>query len=163
MFAAAGISKISRFCVKSSSHSGRPSLLFQAASSLQFPLASRYFANVLDAMNNPAEAMSRKSSCWNSMIVQGPPEERSSQFCRGCSSHLWSDVAFDYWLTHNCNRALCRAYLMTGRQECLLATEQSRRDEDRTYACACSFACTSLLGRHHRDGVPGSSKSFQFA
>ena len=164
MFAAADISKISRFSLKSSNHSGRPSLLFLAASSLQFPLASRYFANVLDAMNNkPAEAMSRKSSCWNSMTVQGPPKERSSQSCRRFSSHLRSDVALDHWLTHNCNRALRRAYLMTGRQECLRATEQSRWGEDRTYACASSFVYTSLFGRHHRDGVPGSSKSFQFA
>ena len=40
MFAAAGKSAISRFTVKSSGHSGRPSLLFSAASTRQFPGAS---------------------------------------------------------------------------------------------------------------------------
>ena len=71
------------------------------------------------------------SSCWYSMIVQGPPKERGSQSCRGCSSHLWSDVAFDHWSTHKCNRVLRRAYQMTGRQECLPVIAQPRRDEDR--------------------------------
>ena len=58
-------------------------------------------------------------------------QERGSQSCRGFSSHLWSDVAFDQWSTHECNRALRRAYQMTGRQECLRAVAKSRRDEDR--------------------------------
>ena len=75
--------------------------------------------------------MSKRSSCWYSMIVQGPPKERGSQSCRGCSSHLWSDVAFDHWSTQKCNRVLRRAYQMTGRQECLPVIAQPRRDEDR--------------------------------
>ena len=33
------------------------------------------------------------------MIVQGPPKERSSQYCRGFSSNLWLGVAFDHWPT----------------------------------------------------------------
>ena len=40
MCAAAGISTISRFSANSSSHSGRPLLLFPAASTRQFPGAS---------------------------------------------------------------------------------------------------------------------------
>ena len=75
----------------------------------------RSFVNLLVSMKsmNLAEEMSRSSFCWNSMIVEGPPKERSSQSCRGFSSHLWSDVAFDHWPTHKCNRALRRAYPMT--------------------------------------------------
>ena len=70
--------------------------------------------------------MSRRSSCWYSMIVQAPSQGRGSQSCRGFSSHLWSDVAFDQWSTHECNRAL-----LTGRQECLRVVAKSRLDEDR--------------------------------
>ena len=94
----------------------------------------RHFVNLLDSMKsmNPAEAMSKRSSCWNSMIVQALPKERGSQSCKGFSSNLWSDVAFDHWPTHMCDRALRRAYLMTG-QECLRATAQPRRDEDRVH------------------------------
>ena len=40
MFPAGGISSISRFSVKSSGHSGRPSLLFPEASTRHFPGAS---------------------------------------------------------------------------------------------------------------------------
>ena len=103
------MSTISRFSVESSSHSGIPSSLFPAASSLQFPIASSLLR-------------------WR---IQGPPKERGSLSCRGCSSHLWSDVAFDHWSTQKCNRVLRRAYQMTGRQECLPVVAQPRRDEDR--------------------------------
>ena len=67
------------------------------------------------------------------MKVQGPPKERSSQSCKRCSTHLLSDVAFDHWPTHKCNRALRRAYLMTRRQEYLRVIALSRRDEDRVH------------------------------
>ena len=109
---------------------------FQRLPRASFLVLPRYLVNLLDSMKsmNPAEAMSRRSSCWNSMIVQGLPKERSSQSCKGFSSHLWSGVAFDHWPTHKCNRALRRPYLMTGRQECLRAIVQSRRDEDRARA-----------------------------
>ena len=73
---------------------------------------------------NPAEAMSRRSSCSNSMLVQGPPRERTFQSCIGCSSHLWTDVSFDHWAHSQVNCALRRAHLLTGRQECLRATAQ---------------------------------------
>ena len=106
---------------------------FQQLPRCSFPHLHRYFANLLDVMDNPEDEMSRRSSCWNSIIVQGPPKERSSQSCRGCSSHLWSDVAFDHWPTPKCNRALRRACPKTGRQECLRAIAQSRRDEDRVH------------------------------
>ena len=54
MFAAAGISTISRFSVNSSGHSGRPSVLFPAASTRQFPGASsslREFAGFVKKEN----------------------------------------------------------------------------------------------------------------
>ena len=45
--------------------------------------------------------------------------------------HIFGQMwLFDHWPTHKCNRALRRAYLVTGRQECLRATAQSYRDED---------------------------------
>ena len=60
MCAAAGISTISRISVKSSGHSGIPSLCcFQQLPRCSFPQLPRYFANLLGVMNNPAEAMAR--------------------------------------------------------------------------------------------------------
>ena len=70
--------------------------------------------------------MSKRSLCWNSMIVQGPPRERHFPPCIGFSSHLWSDVGFDHWPTHQCIRALRTVCLVTGLQ-CLRGFAPSRR------------------------------------
>ena len=96
---AAGISTASRFFVKSSRHSRRSSLQFPAASTRQFP----------------ASSLLREFAGFN---------EVNAQSCKGFSSHLWSDVAFDRWPT---------ASPITRRQECLRATAQSRGDEDRAH------------------------------
>ena len=89
--------------------------------------------NVLDSMKsmNPAKAVSRWSSCWNSMIVQGLPKERSSQSCKGFSSHLWSTVAFDHWSTDKFYRVFRRACPMRRRQACHRVFPPSRRDQGR--------------------------------
>ena len=68
MFAAAGVSPVPRFSVKSSSHTETTlTLLFRAVCTRQFPGASsllRGFAGMLMLLY-PEEAMSRTSSCWN--------------------------------------------------------------------------------------------------
>ena len=102
--------------MKSSSHSGRSSLLFPAASARQFPAASSLLRQIA-GLNEVDE------SCGNDVEEELLLELDDS----------WSDVAFDHWLTHKCNRALRSAHRMTGRQECLRATAQPRRDEDRAH------------------------------
>ena len=81
-------------------------------------------------MNDLADAMSRRSSGWNSMIVQELPQERSSRFCRRFAFRFGSDVARDHWATHMWNCVLCQACRGTLRQECLRATAQWRKYED---------------------------------
>ena len=77
----------------------------------------------------------------NSMIVQGPTQERSSRFCRRFAFRFRSSVAFDHWPTHKCIRVLRRAYLMTGRQACLRANAQSAS----SYGCTSPLAVTTVM------------------
>ena len=104
MFAAAGIYETSWFSAKFSCHSGRSSLLFLAASTRQL----LKFAGYNEVGDSSGEATSRRSSCWNSMIVQGLPEERSlaSIFL----PIFWTDVAFDRWPTPTFFSALRRVF-----------------------------------------------------
>ena len=60
---------------------------------------------------------------------------RNFQSCVELSSHLWSDVALDYWSAHGFIRALRRACLMTGRQECHRVFALSRRSQARERKC----------------------------
>ena len=78
-------------------------------------------ANLLDVMTNPAEAMPRRSSWWNSMTVRRIcfPSLVRCAFGPLAHSRVWP-----------CDRALRRAY-QTGPQECLRVVGQSRSDEDR--------------------------------
>ena len=72
-------------------------------------------------MTNPAEAMPRRSSWWNSMTVRRIcfPSLVRCAFGPLAHSRVWP-----------CDRALRRAY-QTGPQECLRVVGQSRSDEDR--------------------------------
>ena len=125
MFAAAGMSTISRFSAKSSSHSGTPSpLQFPATPSLQFTVAPSLLRMFAGSKGIDADAMSRWSSCWYSMIVQELPKGLSSKSCRRFASRFGLDAARDRWATRTCYRALCKTCPGTIRQEYSRAAAQ---------------------------------------
>ena len=83
---------------------------------------------------NPAEAMSRRSSCWNSMIVQGPPKERSSRSCKRCSS-----IFGQMWLS---TTGPLISVTVLFAEECLRVIAESRR--------SCTFFMCFLTCLHFR-------------
>ena len=135
MFAAAGIPSISKFSVKASGHSGIPSLLFPATSSLLFPASSqllREFAGKNWIL--PAGGRCRGEARAGIRFLSRDHQRDVVLSLAGDSlpifGQMWLSTTGPLLSVTVLFAELCPT---TGRQECLRAIAQSRRDEDRVH------------------------------
>ena len=136
MFAAASISSISRFSAKSSSHSGRLSLLLPAASTRLF-LGDSSLLREFAGFNEVDESCRGDVEGDLLLEIDDCPGTTKRNEVLSLAKDFLPFFGQMWLLTTgplmSGNRALRRAYQMTGGQECLRAIAQSRRAEDRVH------------------------------
>ena len=144
--------------MKSSSHSGIPSLQFPGTSSLQFPGAPSLLRVLAgsEGIDRSCGGDVEEEVLVELMVVLELPKKRSSRLCRRSASRFGSVVARDHWATHKCHRVHSKACQRPIRQE-EFSNENMKIMHLRFF-----IRLDLSIGRHHCYGGSGSPELKSF-